>query len=98
MWTNPLGNNWRKLVNPVVQQRLDPRIAGIEFAAVGKIRQVRVLLDSEQIVQMAVELQARNHIDVPFAAVGDNLPYLVLGESRLGIQQRISASSMLASL
>jgi hypothetical protein len=48
------------------------------------------LLHSKKIVEMSVELEVRNNVYVPLAAVRDDPTYFIFGKSAFGIQQRIS--------
>src|SRR4051812_27769056 len=80
--SKPICTKWRKqgkiLVHPTSQQSSNGFIGGVKFAAMRKIRQVRIFLDSEQVVLMAVKFEAGNYIHMTFSPVGNNGSHLFL--------------------
>ena len=80
----------RHLPDPIFDHPLHFRIARIQVAAVWHGGQIGVPLDAEQVVQVAVELQTRNHVHMPLARVSDDATNLVLGISPSGVDQRVA--------
>ena len=80
----------RELINPVVEERRDLWIARVELGPVREVGQTRVALDAEEVVQMAVKLEAGHDIDVPRAPVGDDAADLFFRKAAAGVQDRIA--------
>jgi hypothetical protein len=62
----------------------------VKFAPVGKVRQIGVLLQAKEVVQVPVQFKGGDHVNVPLASVNNDVPNLVLGESRALTEERIT--------
>src|SRR5205814_1598895 len=80
----------RELIGPVVEERRDFGIARVELGPVREVGQTRVALDAEQVVHVAVKLEAWHDVDVPRAAVSDDAANLFLRKAAAWIQNRIA--------
>src|SRR5437868_14434137 len=68
----------RHLLQPVRQKLLHAGFCWIDFRSMRKRSKICVTLQAEQVVQVAVEFQARNHINVPLSSICNDVPYFVL--------------------
>src|ERR1700722_273011 len=56
----------------------------------GKVCEVGIFLDSEQVMQMAIQLDRRNHVNMTLPTVGDDVADLIFAEASIGVQQRVA--------
>ena len=79
-----------ELTDPVCEQGIGLWVQRIEIAAVLEGSHIGIAFDAEEIVKMAVQFDAGNHVDVALARVVDDAPHLILAVTALRVQKRVA--------